>query len=217
MGFALADDLKKQLFQRGGGIAHREQLTLVALAVTVIVVIGVKAWTGRGTPLRGGLPSGHAAVAFAGWMAVTLILDADEQLSPALAAEVAALRVKGPGNFAAFDARAKLGAEKPGARFFLNPALAISIGLEEASFRRLLGGAGFRCQKAPELAEGAFGPPAPDIWLWRPRRKHDRGQGKPQHSRTKGKRPGGKRNGRKEANEPAKSSGAFDALAELIR
>jgi diacylglycerol kinase (ATP) len=54
------------------------ELTLVALAVTVIVVVGVKAWTGRGTPLRGGLPSGHAAVAFAGWMAVTLILDADE-------------------------------------------------------------------------------------------------------------------------------------------
>ena len=118
---------------------------------------------------------------------------------------------------AAFDTRAKMGAEKPGAQFFLDPALAISIGLEEASFRRLLGGAGFRCQKAPDLAEGAFGPPAPDIWLWRPRRKHDRGQGKPQHSRTKGKRPGGKRNGRKEANEPVKSSGAFDALAELIR
>lgn len=51
------------------------ELTLVALALTVIVVIGVKAYTGRGTPLRGGLPSGHAAVAFAGWMAVTLILD----------------------------------------------------------------------------------------------------------------------------------------------
>ena len=52
------------------------ELTLVALAVTVIIVIAVKAYTGRGTPLRGGLPSGHAAVAFAGWMAVTLILDA---------------------------------------------------------------------------------------------------------------------------------------------
>jgi diacylglycerol kinase (ATP) len=51
------------------------ELTLVALALTVIVVIAVKAYTGRGTPLRGGLPSGHAAVAFAGWMAVTLILD----------------------------------------------------------------------------------------------------------------------------------------------
>jgi diacylglycerol kinase (ATP) len=52
-----------------------EELTLVALALTVIIVIAVKAVTGRGTPLRGGLPSGHAAVAFAGWMAVTLVLD----------------------------------------------------------------------------------------------------------------------------------------------
>jgi diacylglycerol kinase (ATP) len=51
------------------------ELTLVALAVTVILVIALKAITGRGTPLRGGLPSGHAAVAFAGWMAVTLVLD----------------------------------------------------------------------------------------------------------------------------------------------
>jgi diacylglycerol kinase (ATP) len=53
----------------------RAELTLVALAITVILVIAVKAWTGRGTPLRGGLPSGHAAVAFAGWMAATLVLD----------------------------------------------------------------------------------------------------------------------------------------------
>jgi len=50
------------------------ELTLVALTLTVIFVIAVKAITGRGTPLRGGLPSGHAAVAFAGWMAVTLVL-----------------------------------------------------------------------------------------------------------------------------------------------
>jgi diacylglycerol kinase (ATP) len=55
------------------------ELTLVALAVTVILVIVVKAYTGRGTPLRGGLPSGHAAVAFAGWMAVTLILEDSSQ------------------------------------------------------------------------------------------------------------------------------------------
>jgi len=34
-------------------------------------VIATKAYTGRGTPLRGGVPSGHAAVAFAGWMAAT--------------------------------------------------------------------------------------------------------------------------------------------------
>jgi len=50
------------------------EITLVALVLTVIIVIGAKAYTGRGRPLRGGLPSGHAAIAFAGWMAATYIL-----------------------------------------------------------------------------------------------------------------------------------------------
>src|SRR5437868_11039411 len=45
------------------------EITLAAMVLVVLVVITTKAWTGRGTPLRGGLPSGHAAVAFAGWMA----------------------------------------------------------------------------------------------------------------------------------------------------
>lgn len=51
------------------------EITLVALVLTVIIVIATKAWTGKGTPLRGGLPSGHAAVAFAGWMAATYIVN----------------------------------------------------------------------------------------------------------------------------------------------
>jgi diacylglycerol kinase (ATP) len=50
------------------------EISLVALVLTVIIVIATKAWTGRGTPLRGGLPSGHSAVAFAGWMAATYIV-----------------------------------------------------------------------------------------------------------------------------------------------
>ena len=49
-------------------------LTLIALVLTVLIVIATKAYTGRGTPLRGGLPSGHAAVAFAGWMAATYVV-----------------------------------------------------------------------------------------------------------------------------------------------
>jgi diacylglycerol kinase (ATP) len=51
------------------------ELTLIALVLTSLLVIATKALTHRGTPLRGGLPSGHAALAFAGWMAVTLVLD----------------------------------------------------------------------------------------------------------------------------------------------
>ena len=50
------------------------EITLVALVLTVILVIGAKAYTRRGRPLRGGLPSGHSAIAFSGWMAATYIL-----------------------------------------------------------------------------------------------------------------------------------------------
>jgi diacylglycerol kinase (ATP) len=49
------------------------ELTLVALVLTIIIVIATKAYTGRGTPLRGGVPSGHAALAFAGWIAATYV------------------------------------------------------------------------------------------------------------------------------------------------
>jgi ATP-dependent RNA helicase SUPV3L1/SUV3 len=49
-------------------------------------------------------------------------------------------------------------------------ALAVSIGLEADNARRLLGSAGFRCDRARALPEGAHGAPAPDRWHWRPRR-----------------------------------------------
>ncbi|MDQ2984126.1 MAG: diacylglycerol kinase [Actinomycetota bacterium] len=49
-------------------------LTLIALVLTILIVIATKAYTGRGTPLRGGVPSGHAAIAFAGWMAATYVV-----------------------------------------------------------------------------------------------------------------------------------------------
>lgn len=48
--------------------------TIGALVVTILVVIAVKGISRRGTPLRGGFPSGHAAVAFAGWVAITFIV-----------------------------------------------------------------------------------------------------------------------------------------------
>jgi len=51
------------------------EITVIALVLTVLIVIVTKAWTGKGTPLRGGLPSGHAAVGFAGWMAATYIVN----------------------------------------------------------------------------------------------------------------------------------------------
>ena len=70
------------------------ELTLIALVVVILAVLVTKAITGRGTPLRGGLPSGHAALAFAGWMAVTLVLkDSSHQFLVSSLALIMALLV----------------------------------------------------------------------------------------------------------------------------
>ena len=48
-------------------------LTLVALGVVVLLVLFGKAVTHSPSPFAGGMPSGHAAVAFAGWVAATFV------------------------------------------------------------------------------------------------------------------------------------------------
>lgn len=50
-----------------------EHITFIALVIVIIAVIMSKAYSKKGRPLYGGMPSGHAAVAFAIWIAVTLI------------------------------------------------------------------------------------------------------------------------------------------------
>ena len=54
-------------------------LTMVALAVVVLAVIALKARRRTGTPLSGGLPSGHAALAFAAWTAMTFVVAGQPQ------------------------------------------------------------------------------------------------------------------------------------------
>ncbi|MEZ5681052.1 MAG: helicase-related protein [Erythrobacter sp.] len=76
---------------------------------------------------------------------------------------------------AAHEARAKAQAKDRRRKFVLDLALPISVGLEEKNAIRLFGGAGFRVQQARKLPEGAYGPPRPDLWEWRPsRRKQER-------------------------------------------
>jgi ATP-dependent RNA helicase SUPV3L1/SUV3 len=56
----------------------------------------------------------------------------------------------------------------------LDPALARSMGLSLESHVQLLRLAGFQPSVPRPLGEGAFGPPRPTTWRWRPlRRKHD--------------------------------------------
>ena len=67
-------------------------LTLIALILILLIVIASKALTGRGTPLSGGLPSGHAALAFGGWTAITFIVD-DQRVVVSFVALIMALLV----------------------------------------------------------------------------------------------------------------------------
>ncbi len=93
---------------------------------------------------------------------------------------------------AAHEARGKAGKR----HFRVDPALAISTGLAEDSFRRLLGAAGFRVRNGRTLADGAFGPPAPPGWEWRPSRR---------------------KAGRNSQPQAPEGGGAFAGLADLVR
>jgi ATP-dependent RNA helicase SUPV3L1/SUV3 len=79
--------------------------------------------------------------------------------------------------------------------FMLDPAKAVSAGLTTAAYARLLQLGGFNPVIPRALKEGAFGPPAPLLWRWRPMRVQATRESPPQ---------------------PA-PSGAFAALAELVR
>jgi len=65
--------------------------------------------------------------------------------------------------------RARIAAS--GRRFALDPARAVSMGLTTASYARLLRQGGFVASVPRPLAPGAYGPPRPPQWSWRPGRR----------------------------------------------
>ncbi len=70
----LADDLGPLSMETLNSIRRWPgHLTLVALGVVVLVVVLGKALTRSPNSFYGGMPSGHAAVAFAGWVAASFI------------------------------------------------------------------------------------------------------------------------------------------------
>lgn len=66
------------VFSSGLKIAKHagEDVAIIAIVVVLMLVIITKAFFGKGLPLRGGIPSGHAAVAFSIWVAVTFLTEA---------------------------------------------------------------------------------------------------------------------------------------------
>ncbi|MDI6791781.1 MAG: diacylglycerol kinase [bacterium] len=52
-----------------------EHVSFVSLLVVIIITVSIKAIFKKGTPFRGGMPSGHAAVAFSIWTATIFLSD----------------------------------------------------------------------------------------------------------------------------------------------
>ncbi len=65
----------QKIFHQGLTIAKHtgEDIAVISLIVVLIMVIITKTFFGRGLPLRGGMPSGHSAVAFSVWVAVSFL------------------------------------------------------------------------------------------------------------------------------------------------
>ncbi|MBZ0156638.1 MAG: diacylglycerol kinase [Alphaproteobacteria bacterium] len=73
LGYIILFPYLREVFERGLYIAKhsREEVSLIAAILVLISVIVLKSYLGKGHPLRGGMPSGHTALAFSIWIAVT--------------------------------------------------------------------------------------------------------------------------------------------------
>jgi diacylglycerol kinase (ATP) len=75
IGYIILFPYLQDAFSRGLHITKHsdEEIALIAFIIVIILVVITKAYFGKGLPLRGGMPSGHAALAFSIWVATTFI------------------------------------------------------------------------------------------------------------------------------------------------
>ncbi len=53
----------------------KDEVAILSLIIVIIIIVIAKALSGKGHPLRGGLPSGHAAISFSFWISITIITE----------------------------------------------------------------------------------------------------------------------------------------------
>ncbi|MFA4828202.1 MAG: diacylglycerol kinase [Thermodesulfovibrionales bacterium] len=77
IGYIILFPYIRDIFQKGLHITKhsKEEIAIISFILVLIIVVITKATTGKGHPLRGGLPSGHAALAFSVWVAITYITE----------------------------------------------------------------------------------------------------------------------------------------------
>ena len=92
IGYVILYEPIKNFFYSGLHIAkHTESdVAVIAIIIVLILVVITKAFFGKGEPLRGGMPSGHAAVSFSIWISVVLI---SESFTPSLLVLILAILI----------------------------------------------------------------------------------------------------------------------------
>jgi diacylglycerol kinase (ATP) len=97
IGYIILFPYLRDAFNMGISITKHtnEEIALIAFIIVLILVIITKTYFGKGLPLRGGMPSGHAALAFSAWVATSYITEnfVASLLSFAVAVVIAQSRV----------------------------------------------------------------------------------------------------------------------------
>jgi diacylglycerol kinase (ATP) len=75
VGYVILFNPLREIFYGGIEIAKQTEdtIAIISLIAVLIMVVITKSLVGKGTPLKGGMPSGHAAVAFSVWVAIVFI------------------------------------------------------------------------------------------------------------------------------------------------
>lgn len=73
LGYIVLFPYVRSVFDKGIHLTKhsREETSLIAVILVLILVIITKTYFGKGQPLRGGMPSGHSALAFSVWVSIT--------------------------------------------------------------------------------------------------------------------------------------------------
>lgn len=77
IGYIILFPYINKAFEKGIYITKhsKDEITIISVILVLILVIILKSYLGKGHPLRGGMPSGHSAIAFSIWIAITYLTE----------------------------------------------------------------------------------------------------------------------------------------------
>jgi diacylglycerol kinase (ATP) len=77
IGYIILFPYIRDIFHKGFYITKhsKEEIAIISFIIVLILVVITKSYFGKGHPLSGGMPSGHSALAFSVWVAITYVAE----------------------------------------------------------------------------------------------------------------------------------------------